>query len=276
MLRILEQKYYTQTRGVTATDLKACIGEKVKIETTLYSEIVMASSSDNIIEMRPSVSKLQITLDNSDVITISDTVFVESLEVGSIIRIEDITDTGNPINSDYTVKEILNENIIRVIETLPILGAILGGDGNHEGFVYNKTPYKYFEISQAVTIGGYSSPTTEQIQTSIIISEDDLKDIVETNLVNLNGKEWQTGLLKLVGVGDGYGAQKIIKVTNEFIVTPLFLATELDDLLLGIKPDFWKKPENVKYKSEIVFAKTKQLATESNKIAFEFFGLSYN
>lgn len=178
MLRILEQKYYTQTRGITATELKACIGEKVKIETTLYSEIVMASSSDNIIEMRPSLSKLQITLDNSDVITISDTVFVESLEVSSIIRIEDITDSGNPINSDYTVKEILSENIIRVEESL-VTGAILGGDGNHEGFVYNKTPYKYFEISQAVTIAGYANSTTEQIQTSTIISEDDLSDIAE-------------------------------------------------------------------------------------------------
>ena len=159
----------------------------------------------------------------------------------------------------------------RVEESL-VTGAILGGDGNHEGFVYNKTPYKYFEISQAVTIAGYANSTTEQIQTSTIISEDDLSDIAETDLVNLNGREWQSGSIKITGNGDGYGAQKIITVTNEFIVTPLFLATELDDLLLGIKPDFWKKPENVKYKSEIVFAKTKQLATDSSKIAFENIG----
>ena len=272
MLRILEQKYYTQTRGVTATELKACIGEKITIETKLYSEIVSVANNDNIFTIKPFITDIQITADNSDVIIIDDAVFVASLKIGDTF---DFVDQTNSITYPFTVKEILNFKTIRVVENLagfPEATSRLGADGSADGYIANTTPYKYFEISQAVTIGGYASPTTAQIQTSAIISEDDLSEISETNLVNLNGKEWQSGSIKITGNGDGYGAQKIITVTNEFIVTPLFLATELDDLLLGIKPDFWKKPENVKYKSEIVFAKTKQLATDSSKIAFENIG----
>jgi len=272
VLRILEQKYYTQTRGIAATELKACIGEKIIVETKLYSEIVSVANNDNRFTIKPFITDIEITADNSDVIIIDDTSFVESLMIGDSF---DFIDTTTPAMSTFTVKEVLNNKAIRVNEdlSLHVTGSdVLGADGGSQGYIVNTTPYKYFEISQAISIGGYASAVTAQTQTSTIISEDDLMDIVETDLVNLNGKEWQTGSIKLTGEGDGYGAQKIITVVNEFIVTPLFLATELDDLLLGIKPDFWKKPENVKYKSEIVFAKTKQLATDANKIAFESVG----
>lgn len=272
MLRILEQKYYTQTRGIAATDLKACIGEKVIVETKLYSEIVSVANNDNIFTIKPFIKDIQITADNSDVIIIDDNKFVESLRIGDTF---DFVDQTNSVTYNFTVKEILNEKTIRVVESLagfPEATSRLGADGSADGYLANTTPYKYFEISQAVTIGGFASHTTSQIQTSSLISEDDLSEILETDLVNLNGKEWQSGSIKLTGEGDGYGAQKIITVVNEFIVTPLFLATELDDLLLGIKPDFWKKPENIKYNSEIVFANTKQLASDTNKIAFESVG----
>ncbi len=271
MLRILEQKYYTQTRGVTASELKACIGEKIKIETTLYSEIVTVASSDSTIEWKPSIAEMGVSADNSDVILFGDSLFIASLRIGDSFTIKNET---TATDYDYTVKEILNNRLVRVNEAIPFPEdtAKLGADGSDKGYAVNTTPYKYFEISQAISIGGYASPTTAQIQTSSLISSDDLSIVSETDLDNLNGKEWQSGSLKLVGLGDGYGAQKIIKVTNEFIVTPLFLATELDDLLLGIKPAFWVKPENVKYKSEIIFANTKQLATNINKIPFESVG----
>ena len=272
MLNILEQKYYTQTRGVTATELKACIGEKITIETKLYSEIVSVANEDNKFTIKPFIKDIEITADNSDVIIIDDSAFVESLRVGDTF---DFVDQTSPITRSFSVKEILNQKTIRVNEDLSSFtegSAVLGNDGGAQGYIANTTPYKYFEISQAVTIGGYASPTTTQIQTSTIVSEDDISDIVETDMVNLNGKEWQSGSVKITGEGDGYGAQKIVTVVNEFIVTTLFLATELDDLLIGVKPDFWKKPENIKYKSEIVFSKTKQLATNVNKVAFDNVG----
>jgi hypothetical protein len=273
MLRILEQKYYTQTRGITATDLKACIGEKVKIETTLYSEIVSVTNADNRVLFHPSIHDIGITAYSSDVIYFDDTDFVSLLSVGNVIQAVDETDPLSIINGTFEVKEILNANSVRFygLASFPEGIYYIGGDGN-KGYVSNITTFKYFEISQAVSISGNASPTTKQVQTSSIISSNDLSLISESNLTNLNGKEWQSGELKLIGEGDGYGSQKIVKLINEFIVTPLFISTELDDLLLGIKPDFWKKPENVKYKSEIVFAKTKALATDSNKIAFESIG----
>ena len=269
MLKIIDQKYYTQTSGGAATELKACIGETVRVETTLYSEIVAVAGEDERIVYKPLISTIEVTANNTDVIFIGDSTFVKTLQRGDTI---DIVDQTNSITSSFSIKEVITANHIRVNQSLAAWAENsfrLGGAGENSGYAVNTTPYKYFEISQAVSNGSYASPTTEQIQTSNIIKSSALSALALTSLSALGGKEWQTGAITLLGIGSGYGAQQIIKVTNEFIVTPLFLESELDDLLLGIAPDFWKKPENIKYKSEIVFSKTKQLATDENKIAFE-------
>jgi len=115
VLRILEQKYYTQTRGVTATDLKACIGEKLTIETKLYSEIVSVSNGSSRILIKPPISTIEVTANNEDVVYIEDSDFVSTLRIGDSFN---IVDTVTDIVESFTVKEVISENAVRVNEDL--------------------------------------------------------------------------------------------------------------------------------------------------------------
>lgn len=268
MIKVLDQKYYTQTRGVVSqSELKACIGEKIKVETTIYSEIVCVASADLKITFKPYISELRITADNSNVISIQDTEFISSLAILDTFDVIDSTSPSSPVVGSYTVIEKLSDSIIRVQEDLTAIAenSYIGGDGD-SGYLVNTTPYKFLGTSWGVTLGGYASPTTGELQAANISSSGYLSDISETLIPILGGKGWQTGSIKILGAGDGYGSQQIIKITNEFIVTPLFLETELDDLLVGIRPSFWKKPDLIKYKAEFIFAKSKQLALDNSKL----------
>lgn len=273
MLRFKEILFNTQTRGTDPTSLYACIGEKVRVVVNLYSEIVTVANEDLKITFNPSPSEVRITTDTDSIILIDDSDFVANLHVGDSIQAVNTTEPSSSINNTYTVTEILSSSIIRVAEDLSGLsGAFLGAGGN-DGHLVNLTPLKYFRSKFGVTQGGYTSPTTQQDQEASVVTDNaaGLQGVFTTfDCENIGGLEWQADTVFLIGGGDGEGTEQNIQIVHDFIVTPLFLATELDDLIAGIVPESWiTKP---KYQAAYEFAKTPDLVGESNKIELEAIG----
>jgi len=270
MLRIREVLFNTQTRGSSPTSLYACIGEKVRVVVSLYSEIVTVASEDLAITFKPPISEVRITTDIDQIIKIDDNDFVNNLRVGDTIQVVDTTNLSSPVNDTFTVSEILSSSLIRVSDDLSAIsaGAKLGGGGD-DGYLINITQFKYFKAKFGVTQGGYLSPTTLEEQSSALL----LTNSIATyggNCENIGGLEWQTDTIFLIGDGDGDGTEQNIRVVHDFIVTPIFLATELDDLIAGIVPESWAtKP---KYQAAYEYATTPELVGESNKIELEAVG----
>jgi len=116
MLRIRAVNFYTQTRGLDPTNLYACIGEEVTVEVVLYSEIVTISTSDLKIWFKPPLSEVVVTTDNERLIKVSDSNFVNSINIGDTIESVDITDPSSLTQGTWTVIEKLTSNIIRIQE----------------------------------------------------------------------------------------------------------------------------------------------------------------
>ncbi|MEB3151468.1 MAG: hypothetical protein VKL60_20930 [Sphaerospermopsis sp.] len=285
MLRIRAVNFYTQTRGLEPTNLYACIGEEVTVEVVLYSEIVTISTSDLKIWFKPPLSEVVVTTDNERLIKVSDSNFVNSLNIGDTIESVDITDPTSLTQGTWTVIEKLTSNIIRIQEnfdpSIPNGNSWYGGDGRDEGYLINTTPFKYLSAKFGVTKGGFASPTTGETQSASIITSDQLSTIATTELDNIGGKEWQADILTVEGAGDGEGTEQNVVLTHTFIVTPLFLATELDDLIAGKIPVSWSNPLP-KYNAEYEFAKTKELVNSSSRLSlsnqgtFGYFGKKYD
>lgn len=282
MLRIKNVEFYTQTRGLfTSTSLYACVGERVRVEVSIYSEIVTVANADLEIKFKPLASDVRITTDVAKVIQISDNDFVANLRVGDTFDVVDTTNGASPVNGTYTVSEILSSSLIRVNESLAAIsaGSKLGGGGD-DGYLVNLTALKYLHVKFGVTNGGYLSPTTGEEQAASINSSVGLSNYVDRYLSLSGGLEWQCDNVRVIGFGDGEGTEQNIKIVHDFIVTPLFLANELDELLAGEIPESWTtKP---KYQAEYEFAKSPELVGESNKIElnevgiFGYFGKKYD
>lgn len=285
MLRIKAVNFYTQTRGLDPTNLYACIGEEVTVEVVLYSEIVTISTSDLKIWFKPPLSEVVVTTDNERLIKVSDSNFVNAINIGDTIESVDITDPLSLTQGTWTVIEKLTSNIIRIQENFdPSVGVgnnQYGGDGHDEGYLINTTAFKYLSAKFGVTKGGFASPTTTETQSASIVSSDQLSTIATTELDNIGGKEWQADLVTVEGAGDGEGTEQNVVLTHTFIVTPLFLATELDDLIAGKIPTSWSNPLP-KYSAEYEFAKTKELVNSSSRLSltnqgtFGYFGKKYD
>lgn len=269
MLRILSQKYSTQTRPAESIDkVRACVGEKITVITDVYSEIITVASTDNSVWVKPPIYLLRVTADNSNAFFFDDTEFIAGLAVGDTFELIDTTNPLSPVNGDYTVLEKVTAQIIRVEEDLSLVseGSRIGGDGGDDGYVVNTTPFKFAQVSFGVTKGGYLNPTTNQLQIANIIASSALSDATLSTMRNVGGLEWQSGNSTLLGEGQGYGSQNIIRITNQFFINPFFLSTELDDLLARKAPDFWDEPQNIKYRDEYIYAKNSLEILESNKI----------
>ena len=262
MLRFKEILYNTQTRGFV-DNLYACIGEKIRIVVNLYSEIVTVASGDFEIIFVPTPAQARVTTDTAKLIMITDSDFVANLRVGDTIEVVDTTNPAHAINGSYTVAEILSGNIIRVGETL-VAGSL--GNGGDNGHIVNTTLFKYLSCKFGITQGGYNSTTTGQEQGAQITNSLYLSNgaVVNALLENTGGVEWQADRVSVYGLGDGEGTEQNIKIDHETIVTPLFLATELQDLQAGIIPESWEnKP---KYNASYEFAKTSEQVGDTNKI----------
>lgn len=285
MLRIKSVTFYTQTRGLSEpTNLYACIGEEVRVDVVLYSEIVSISNTDLKIWFKPPLSEVVITTDNNHIIKIEDSSFVNSLNIGDTFTSVDISNPSSESQGTWTVSEILTSNLVRVEETFDpaiVSGNSFYGGGEDSGYLVNTTPFKYLGIKFGVNKGGFASPTTGETKIASIVSSNQLSTIATTELDNIGGKEWQADLVTVEGAGDGEGTEQNVVLTHTFIVTPLFLATELDDLIAGKIPVSWSNPLP-KYNAEYEFAKTKELVNSASKLAltnqgtFGYFGKKYD
>lgn len=269
MLRIEDVQFLTQTRpSELKQSLYACIGERVTAVITLYSETVTVTNEDLQIVIKPPLTEVRITTDIAQIIKIEDSEFVAKLSKGVEFGIFSDVEIGV-----FTVDEILSENLIRVNESLAAFGDNQRYGGEHtQGYAVNGAALKYLFIKFGVTNGGYLSPTTGEEQSASITVSDLIADesYSDVPLELLGGKEWQADSVTFFGDGDGEGTEQRVIIEHDFIVTPLFLATELDDLLAGIIPESFGKP---KYQAEINYSESAEIANiievpETGKIGY--------
>ncbi len=271
--------YQTQTRGnVDLAQLKACIGEEIKVITQLYFDQICLpdDATDNNVIFAPYTNQSG-QYYNANLI-LFDGDFLNSAQVGDVFMMDSVSTNTGP----FTLLEKINGNLGRFSKnfTHETSGSV-GGQ-----FIANITALKsliyQYDISES---GDFVSKTDGSLQKHAADSATALTDVT-MNLSPLGDKDWQIDSIALVGLGDDPNypadAHVRVKLTHTVIVTPLFLAGQYDNLRLGIAPDYFKPDNLIKYQAQIDWNKTSSLLDPTKRILvdpagqFGWFGTKYN
>lgn len=236
--------------------LLSCIGEKVTIEVDfIYEDITYASTLvgfENFIELAPPNAQVGLA-DTTNIIQSEDGAAFKNAEVGDTWTVRDV---GAATFTDYTIIEKIDEGIIRVGTTL--VNTIL----NNDSYIYNKTPFEGVRYAynlvpsgssfNSLIDGEYQQGEIETADATVLTNQ----DMLFTGL-----KSYQIGSLKIKGRGtagiDGAtgggddNVQQLFTITHETVITPLFLADQYNNLLLGKKPPYYEANNTLNYIAKI-------------------------
>jgi hypothetical protein len=257
MLRFRSVKYFSQTRdSVELPSLFACIGERIRIEIEAYTEMILISSKNVSINFAPSNGGGVGTLEINNIIKVSNN-FFKSAYVGDFIYAYDWSNPSSASIGTYEILEKFNDSTVRVDGTFIIDGSYGGSTGDN-GYIAIVTDLKALLAKFAITNGGYNSLTTTELQSASWSNETPIyyTGFVNEEAKNIGRKEWQTGYFKFTGNDITSGHQQSIIISNEIIVTPLFLAGQLADLQASIMPSYFKKTANLKYRLSLGIGKS--------------------
>ena len=267
MIGILSRKYLTQTRDTEELDiLFGCIGEKLKVRSTIYFEQAVVISSDNkgYFNPGPSVSG---KIYNDDLWYVEDGNFFNDCQVGDTIIFRPQTYPVEPEITD-TIVEIISGGLARVASTHA--HRLLDG-----GAIYNDTKMKSVIYQYGLGVGGFESLVDGSLQKYILNTAGEMSVITITPASAIGDNDWQFNSLELSVTGNGstpsYASQSII-IEHTFLVLPLFLVGSYDDLLNGLAPDYFKADNKIRYSSLLNFNKTGGISGINNELAFENVG----
>jgi hypothetical protein len=271
---ILSRRYCTQTRGLTTelSDLKACIGERIKVITNLYfDQILIPVFNESSMYFNPP-SEISGKYYNDDLIWFEDANFLNNCQVGDIFLVD--LDAGGPNPPiEITLLEKVDSQVGRFDTTF--VSQEFYKDGSDIYFA-NITPLKALIYQYGLNESGdYISLTDGSLQKFSISDGDGLcLNLVLTQMGAYGNKDWQATTLAIQGFGDspaGYpaGAQQIIKLEHIVLVTPLFLVGELELMQAGLPPERFLYDNSIKYKAQIDWNKNNAILDPSKSLTLD-------
>ncbi len=285
MIGILSIKYQTQTRGAVDLDvLKACIGERVKVIIELYFEdtYICSDENDRVVWIGPDKGKSGRSY-NNDLIYFSDPTFLAAAQVGDLFFYAN-TETPS-VNFSFTLLEKINDNLGRFDKDFPAY--IESIYPPFEGIPHYEfdTRISFSNISALKALvyqfgindaNSFVSKVDGSVQKFTLSSSTPLTDVVSQALL-ANGKlDWQTGTVTLVGLGDDPNfpddTHVRIRLTQELIVTPLFLEGQYENLRLGIAPDYFTPDNVIKFQAQIDWNKSNAFLDGAKQVNIEASG----
>lgn len=242
--------------------LASCIGEVITIETEFFYENVLVlnvsavgavHNEDNAITFNPKKGEVD-TLDTSNVMYTKNNVFFQNVEVGDIIKFEDLVEPLDDFAA-RTVTDILSSNAVK------LSGAAFPENAHHEtGYAANITLYKGLRLYYNLLANGsdFKSLIDDEIQ-QLTISSMDYTSATPQPLKYSGTKPYQLSDMDcyIIGLDGSANKQQRFKLVQKTRITPLFLLQQYDRLLLGQAPEDLFFGENcLKYINKIQISKT--------------------
>jgi hypothetical protein len=265
---------------VDLAQLKACIGEEIKVITQLYfDQVYICDDVNNKVARFVPTADNSGSLYNDNLLWFSDPSFLSAAKVGDLFTSSD----GNGAAGPFTLLEILPGGQTGRFDR----NFIQNGLNTPDEYVANITALKsmvyQYGLSEA---GDFVSQVDGSLQKFTADSATALTDVVSLNLSPLGDKDWQIDSIALVGLGDDpnfpANTHVRVKTTHTVVVTPLFLAGQYDNMRLGITPDYFKPDNTIKYNAQIDWNKSSALFDDTKRILlnpagqFGWFGTKYN
>lgn len=270
---IKSRSYKTQSRGSTTLDaLQACIGERITVITEIYFDEICIPTDDEHIYYAPTPERCGRVYTN-DLVMFENGSFLANAQVGDEFLIH--TDAGAFDGVTVTLLEILDAGLGRFDYDF---GSTEDNDGGESGLYFaNVTALRSLLYQFGISTGDFVSLTDGSEQKFGYDDDDSLEDVTPAkDLVAVGDKDWQvdTGVIVL-GLGDGTGpagTQKVIRITHDTIVTPLYLVGQYESMLAGIAPDYMKPGNSIGYISQIDWNKTNAALLDQKRLITDLTG----
>lgn len=276
---ITSQKFNNEFRPAQDLNfLLGCIGEKVTIQTDFTYEDITWCNNDNAITLKPDAFDVDL-VDSTGVILDEGGAAFKDSQVGDTIVVY-----SAGIYTAYTITERFSDGMVRTTYGGGRVDLNPGVD-----YIFNGTPlagvrYAFNLIENGLS---FNSLIDGEFQQAEIATAD--TDNATPQTMALNGiKSWQiggvtlTGLTGSTGVDPNYAQQKF-RITHSAVITPLFLAEQYNDLVLGIKPPYYTAEKCLNYISQIWVGKNltnpnalKTLVVPNNASNIGWFGEKFN
>jgi hypothetical protein len=229
---------FDSTLGLTGYSdfLTGNIGDKVRIKINFYIENSNVVTADNVVTFAPININ---TLDTANLIFCENTEFIQSLKVGDEISIQNM---GAGYNGARNVLEKVDANTIKVN------GATFIASTKTSGAIVNQTNnkglrYLFNFVENGNSFESLTDPNEIQLFT---INTLDYTTATTTSLKKSGNKSWQYGnaTVESFGIANGKITYQII---HDTIITPLFLASQIEDTKDSIRPTYFKAGSTLNY-----------------------------
>jgi hypothetical protein len=249
MIRITSVKFNNEFRPAQdLTYLLSCIDERVSVAVNFSYEDIAYRTEDNLITLKPDASEVDLA-DSTGVILSEDGNAFENTFIGDTIGV-----SQGGVSIYYTVTEKFNNGMIRTTY------AGVNKEMDQDDFVFNSTPFNGLRYAYNLIDSGnsYNSLVDGEYQ-QLVTASMDCTNVVPAALNFTGIRSYQIGSATIVGTGGTGGTggtlgtfiTQSFKLVHNTVVTPLFLASEYADLLLGIKPDRFKNSTCPNYIAKI-------------------------
>lgn len=267
MIGVYSRVFQSQTRGlVDLPYLYGCIGERLKVKTTIYYDLIFACTPDNHAVFAPDIS-LSKRIYNDDLVYFEDNAFLNNCQVGDIFLFHH----ASIADETHTLLEIISGGLGRFDATFTN-GAL--GDTPGE-YVSNITPLKSLIYQFGLGISGYDSNVDGSLQQFILNSSSQLSGLSTNLLPGTGNKDWQIFLVNTTITGNGAvpsAADQSIIIEHSFVVGPLFKAGYYDTYLDQIAPDFFESVNTIQYSSLVDYNKSAIITAGVNEEQFDDIG----
>lgn len=226
----------TLDNGGYSDFLTGNVGDAVKIKINFYFENTNVATTDNSVVFNPVSTN---SIDTDDLIQCENTEFVTGLKIGDLLVISSM---GAGYDGTYTVTEIIDSNTFRVDDTFvnatKTSGNILNTT-NNKGL-----RYYYNFVENGIDFTSLTDPNEINLFTTNVLDYDDTVTVLNLNATG--GKTAQIGTATIQAIGEDNG-RILYEIIHDTIITPLFLANQIDDTQNGIRPSYFKGGSTLNY-----------------------------
>lgn len=273
---VLSRDFRSQTRGdsVPLENLFGCIGEKLKVITTIYAEQISVFTDDNKGWINPP-KEISGKVSNDYLFWVEDSSFFNNCQPGDILK--HVSD-GFGLIYTGTIIEIISGNLARMDVTADQLNL-------SSGYIYIDTDLKSIYYQYGLGIGGFNSQIDDSLQKYVLNSTSRLSLLSSTAIDGIGNSDWQFNNHELILTGNGSGpsdaAQSVI-IEHDFVVLPVFLAGQYDNLKAGLAPDYFLADNKIKYSSLLNYNKSVITSATGGELTlddvgqFGWFGTRYD
>lgn len=250
MLKVSSIKFNNEFR--TSQDLSfllACIGEKVTITISFYYEDITYATENNKVILKPNGQDVDL-YDTTGVIWSEDGIAFNNTYIGDTIGIY----TGGAYQF-VTVTEKFNDGMIRTNYG----GSLVELSYGSTEFIFNATPFSGVRYAyNLIDTGNSFNSLVDGEYQQLITGSADTTNATPVNMSFAGIKSYQIGSATIKGDGGAGGGgslgqyvQQKFTITHITRITPIFLANEYNDLLLGIKPSYFDVNNCLNYIAKI-------------------------